>query len=207
MRTLKHLPALLIAAVITTASQAQNVYTLVATDFQFDPVLLQINTGDTVRVTLGPGHSFREVSQASWDLNVSSPGIGWEFSASPELTVHELVTTTPDTIYYVCVQHADMGMKGRIVVTEGSIGMGEPSGHTYRVVPNPTNGLVRLAGVPGGAVRVRVTDATGRMCVEHRIMPDGTVDLSGLDPGQYTLMLLDGSGRTIGHEQIVVQGL
>jgi plastocyanin len=197
---------LLMAAVVSTAAQAQNVYNLVATDFQFDPLLLHINTGDTVRVTLGPGHSFREVSQASWELNVSSPGIGWEFNASPELTVHELVTTTPDTIYYVCVLHADMGMKGRIVVTEGSIGMGEHSGHTYRVVPNPTNGLIRLAGIPDGVARVRVTDGTGRMCLEHRITLEGTVDLSGLDPGQYTLMLLDGSGRSIGHEQIVVQG-
>jgi plastocyanin len=205
MKIPEQLPMLLFASVLGTTAHAQNVYSLVASDFQFDPLELSINTGDTVRVTLGPGHSFREVSQASWEMNVSSPGIGWEFSASPELTMHDLVTTTPGTIYYVCVLHASMGMKGRIEVAEGTIGMAEDSRPAYRVHPNPTTGPVRLSGAPTEAVRARVLDATGRVCAEHRLTTDGFLDLGALEPGQYALVLLDRSGMAIGNELVVVQ--
>lgn len=205
MKKLRLLSAVLIAATTSSAVSAQSTYSLVASDFQFDPLVLSINTGDTVRITLGPGHSFREVAQASWDLNVGTPAIGWEFDPSSELTVHDLVTTTPGTIYYVCVPHLDMGMKGRIVVTEGNIGIGENEGAGYRVVPNPTTGMVRVVERPANVSRVRVVDSAGRICLEGPMAPDGSIDMRSLLPGAYRLMLLDLRGKVVHNGMVILQ--
>ncbi len=206
MRTFQLLTTLLTAATTCTAVSAQNTYSLVASDFQFDPLVLTMNTGDTVRIALGAGHSFREVSQTTWDLNVGAPGIGYEFDQATELTVHELVPTTPGTIYYVCVPHVNMGMKGQIVVVQGTIGMAENKRRAYRIYPNPATGMVRLNEVPADAVSARLLDATGRVCAEVALTSNGQLDLRSLTPGTYHLVLLDQQGRALVNDMFVLQG-
>ncbi len=205
MKNLNLISALLLAGTSTVAA-AQNTYSLVASDFQFNPLELNINVGDTVRISLNPGHSFREVSQETWDLNVGAPGIGWEFEAPTVLTVHDLVTTTPGTIYYVCVQHVSDGMKGIINVAEGPIGIGERKGSSYRLHPNPTTGWVSLKEAPEAAVRARVLDATGRPCLEHTLAGNNLLDLRSLVPGGYTVQLVDRDGMILVNEMVILEG-
>ena len=203
---MERLSSLLFATAICAAANAQITHSLVASNFQFDPLVLNINTGDTVRITLNTGHGFREVSQTTWELNAGAPAIGWDFGPVTEFTVHDLVTNTPGTIYYVCVPHLDMGMKGRIVVEQGTIGMAEGTRQSYRIHPNPTTGMVRLSDAPAGAVRARLVDATGRVCLERVLSPDGQLDLGSLAPGGYNVVLLDQHGFAMLNDIVVLQG-
>jgi plastocyanin len=205
MKTFQLLPALLVAVTVSTATSAQNTYSLVASDFQFGPPLLTINAGDTVRISLNAGHSFREVSQATWELNVGSPGIGWDFPTATELTLHDLVTTVPGTIYYVCVPHVNMGMKGRIIVAEGTIDVEENTRLNHHLQPNPTTGLVSLSGTLPGATRVRVVDPTGRVCLDEAFASDRSFDLGSLTPGHYGLLVLDKNEQVIARDGIDLQ--
>ena len=203
MRTLNPFVALAFALACTSGF-AQNTYFLSASDFEFDPLVLNINAGDTVRVALDPGHGFREVSQTTWDLNVGSPGTGWEFNPSSQLEIHDLVTTIPGTIYYVCPQHVSMGMKGRIVVAQGTIGLSESNRPQFRIQPNPATGTIWITDLPVGAVRARVVDAMGRVRNEQALMPGGSVDLEELSSGTYQVILLGDRGNTIAQGSVVL---
>ena len=204
---MNHITSLLLPTATFASASAQITHTLVATDFQFDPLVLNINTGDTVRITLNTGHSFREVTQTTWELSGALPAIGWDFDQALELTVHDLVTTTPGTIYYVCPPHVDMGMKGRIVVTQGTIVFAEGVQLSYRIHPSPTTGMVRMIDAPEGAVWARVLDATGRVCFERTLAPGGQIDLRALAPGWYNMMLLDPQGSPLTSDRVMLQDL
>ena len=76
---------LLVLALLGTTLHAQVTHTLVASDFQFEPDLLTISSGDTVHIILGAGHSFTQVSAGTWNLNQGAPQIGIDaVAASPE---------------------------------------------------------------------------------------------------------------------------
>lgn len=54
--------------------------------------------------------------------------------------------------------------------------------------PNPTHGVLRLAGAEPGA-QVSIRDGIGRILLSERLGSDGTVDTSALPAGLYTLVL------------------
>jgi hypothetical protein len=54
--------------------------------------------------------------------------------------------------------------------------------------------MVRLSDAPAGAVRARVVDATGRVCLERVLSLEGQLDLGSLAPGGYNVSTL-GSTR------------
>lgn len=61
--------------------------------------------------------------------------------------------------------------------------------------PNPTNGLVQLAGPLQGKEKVRVYDAAGRLCQQGQVSETGrTLDLSAQPAGLYQLQVTAGDG-------------
>src|SRR5712671_2671827 len=90
-------------------------HTISTSGFTFTPDSITIASDDTVVFALSLMHTAREVSKATWDANdtVSNGGFDLPFGGG---------TAMPSglgTHYYVCVPHASIGMKGRIVVAAG----------------------------------------------------------------------------------------
>src|SRR5436190_7918761 len=81
----------------------------------FSPSLDTINPGDSVRFSLGTSHNAVEVSQSTWNSNGNTPLAGG-FSVGLGGGLVLPAKLTAGTHYYVCQPHANLGMKGKIVV-------------------------------------------------------------------------------------------
>jgi len=103
--------ALLIAVVLTAGATT---HTIVNVGFTFSPDTLTVVEGDTVIFSLDPIHTAREVSQATWNVNGTTPlGGGFDLPNGGGT----VVMTGVGVHYYICVPHASSGMKGTITVT------------------------------------------------------------------------------------------
>ncbi|MEZ4808128.1 MAG: thrombospondin type 3 repeat-containing protein [Flavobacteriales bacterium] len=72
---------------------------------------------------------------------------------------------------------------------------------TVRVQPNPTNGRIRILGVPQQAHRVIIHDLSGATVLEAPFTE--VLDIGELALGTYVLVILDDVGAPIGHSRIV----
>lgn len=87
--------------------------TVTNSGFSFNPSLVTISSGDSVKFQLASIHDALEVSQATWNANGTAALAG---GFSVPFGGGTITLTTAGTHYYVCTNHASSGMKGRIVV-------------------------------------------------------------------------------------------
>ncbi len=99
-------------------------YTITSPGMVFSPSTLTARVGDTILFAVSATHTATQVSQNTWNSNGTTvlPG-GFDYNPGN----HEYVIKPSDvgTIYYICVPHVTMGMKGRIFV-EDALGV-EPA--------------------------------------------------------------------------------
>ncbi len=100
----------------TTFLNAQNTHQLTGFDHGYDPDVLYMAPGDTVQFTSLGYHSATEIDYIDWVNNVDNHNGGFDVGFGAATTDMWFVINTPGTYYYICEPHADMGMKGTIVV-------------------------------------------------------------------------------------------
>jgi len=107
---------LLLLALWCTACFGQQSHTIIATDHQFDPDTLHIESGDTVRLTSIGYHSTTSVDSTDWADSISNHnGLFWLGFGAPGPDEY-FVLNAPGKYYYICDPHASMGMRGLIYV-------------------------------------------------------------------------------------------
>lgn len=193
MRTLA--ASLLLLAAFTAQSQVIN-----QSNFSFNPNLLTVQAGTEITINIGAPHTFTEVSEATWNANGNTPlGGGFNFNAG----THQLTLTVPGTYYYVCVPHANMGMKGRIVVEVNTdVADAEPVPQVL-VFPNPADRFLIVEGAMGGAV-VQLFDAQGRQVLRQLMATDGRLDVAAVPAGAYVLRMTDQRGDLLTEQRVVI---
>ena len=132
--------------VLSASNSLSTTHMIANSGFSFNPSELTINLGDTVNFVLGSLHSAREVSQATWTSNGITSNGGFETPFGGGI----VVLTLTGTHYYVCVNHAFLGMKGTIVVNSktdvGNIDTQTPTVCTLsQNFPNPFNPSTRIS--------------------------------------------------------------
>jgi len=85
--------------------------------FTFIPESLVVPPGRTVHFVLDPMHTAREVSEATWNANDTISTGGFELTSGGG----SAVLSSLGTHYYVCVPHASIGMKGKIIVAPSTV--------------------------------------------------------------------------------------
>lgn len=87
-------------------------HTVINSGFTFLPDSILAGVGDTIHFVLELMHTAREVSASTWlaDDTTSNGGFDLPFGGG------DVVMTQLGTHYFVCVPHAFLGMKGRIIV-------------------------------------------------------------------------------------------
>ncbi|HNR54191.1 MAG TPA: hypothetical protein PKJ19_03425 [Flavobacteriales bacterium] len=101
-------------------------------------------------------------------------------------------TSSPDqtSVFDVCIG------------TDPAIGINDDHGiATMRVFPNPAQDVLTIDVADASVQRVRVLDASGR--VARDIAFRRTMDIGQLDPGSYTLLMLDRDASIIGRSRFV----
>lgn len=167
-------------------------WTITNSGTTFTPDTLTIVFGDDVDFSLGSTHNVLEVSQETWDANGTdalASGFSTPFGGGSVST--DLLTV--GTHWYVCTQHAALGMKGVIIVEAATTLAENRPGVNVSFYPNPVYNLITirsnvdLAGSP-----YSFTDLTGKLILRGRLDDESvTVDLSSFESGIYLLQIGD----------------
>lgn len=187
-----------LAALLATAAGAQ---TINQSNFTFNPNLLTVQPGTEITITLGGGHTFTQVSEATWNANGNTalPG-GFNFNAG----THQLTLTDPGTYYYVCIPHASMGMKGRIVVESGTGVQEAGTARIALVFPNPTGQELTVQQPEAAGGTAVLIDAQGREALRSPLTGNDRMSVAGLAHGTYVLRITDRDGVLRSEQRVVI---
>jgi plastocyanin len=164
----------------------------------FSPASLTITSGENVTFVLESMHNVVEVSQATWNANGNTAlpgGFSLPFGGG-ELLPAKL---TVGTHYYVCNPHADLGMKGVIIVSTAT-GLEEIPGQTdISIFPNPAIDLITVrAGKYLLGAQYSLTDQYGRQMLVGKIDSETiSINISQLNNGIYLLNVAGQKRRSL----------
>ncbi|MBK9177867.1 MAG: T9SS type A sorting domain-containing protein [Flavobacteriales bacterium] len=182
--------AFLTVPILSVSMKAQTTHNLVTGSSSFSPSLLTIQPGDIMNISVNPGHTCTEVTQATWDANGTTSNGGFNYSPG----THQLVLTVPGTYYFVCQIHVFMGMKGRIIVEAGTGVSDYGAASSFSVAPNPASDNLTVQADPATAAFVSLIDVQGREVLRRKVKGSDTVSITHLAAGDYTIALLDAQG-------------
>jgi plastocyanin len=160
----------------------------------FSPNSVTINVGDTVNFQLTSIHNAVEVSQATWNANGTTalPGFSVPFGGG-------IVTGLAVGVhYYVCANHASMGMKGMITVTPASgIDQNKLNIDMVNIFPNPTNGKLTVVNqnIITPNTSLHVYNALGEEVYSvhsTQLQASTKIDLSPFHTGIYFVQIQNG---------------
>jgi plastocyanin len=175
-------------------------HVIVNSGYTFSPSTETINSGDSVTFQLANIHNAVEVSQTTWNANGTtalSGGFSVAFGGGLVLPAALPVGTH----YYVCQNHASMGMKGIITVTGSANGINEVSAPKISVslypIPVSNEATVKVtAQVDLKGSAFVIYDASGRE-VNRASVPDGqqfNISCGTLSDGLYLYQIVNGNG-------------
>lgn len=177
----------LFATVLPFLLSAQSISTV---GFTFSPALLTVQAGTDITVTIGGQHTMTEVSEATWNANGNTSNGGFNFGPG----TNTLNLTIPGTYYYVCSPHANMGMKGRIVV-ESSTGLEEQTfDRSFTLYPNPASDELVLSTTLAPGAELVLIDMQGREALRWTVQGNDRINITQLSAGSYTAVLRDAAG-------------
>ena len=188
------------AFVLSAATIGAYAQSIEQVGFTFSPDVLTVDAGQTITITLGSPHTFTEVSEETWNAGGNTSNGGFNFSAG----THELTLDIPGTYYYVCIPHANSGMKGRIIVLDVS-GVAERSATaSLGLFPNPANDQVRITTAQEEARMVTLIDAQGREVLHQQLNGITSLDIAGLNDGTYVVLLTNTSRTILARERLTI---
>ncbi len=178
--------------------------TIVNSGITFSPATVTITLGDSVIFVLATSHNAVEVSQTTWNAGGTtalSGGFSTSFGGGLVLPANLSVVGTH---YYVCTNHASMGMKGTIIV-QNSTGIAENKlQSTITVYPNPSNGKFNISFDQSVKNDISIYNMLGEKIYQSAITnPKSEIDLSNQAKGVYFINFY--YGQTILTKKIVIQ--
>jgi plastocyanin len=139
---------------------AQQTFTVTASGTQFSPSLINALIGDKVSFSVGSSHPVLQVDEATFNANgkTALPG-GFSFPSG----TGTFTATEAGTVYFICVQHISLGMKGKIVISQAT---GLPSNFSFsdfNIYPNPVEDILYIKN-PGilSPISTSVFDMAGK---------------------------------------------
>lgn len=166
--------------------------------FVFSPATITIQLGDSLRFNIGGIHRVEEVSQANWNVNNATPLPGFNTPFGGALILPAQLTE--GTHWYVCVPHAEAGMKGMIIVENTTSIRNQPTASAFNLFPNPTNGIFQLEmenAADASNFQLDVINSEGRKVYAARNLEQKSlneIDLTAFGKGIYFIRVYDGLG-------------
>jgi plastocyanin len=182
-------------------------WTITSSGFTFSPATVTITLGDSVNFSIASIHNAVEVSQATWDLNGTTPLPGFSVPLGGGLVLP--VELAIGTHYYVCTVHAAMGMKG-IIIVQGPAGIAETSSMgCFSIYPNPSRGIFKVEIYNPQYTKnydLEIYDLLGnKIYTTSQLKQQNStqIDLSEFPKGLYFVRLYDGA--EIYDKKVVIQ--
>ncbi|MBI1286159.1 MAG: T9SS type A sorting domain-containing protein [Flavobacteriales bacterium] len=109
-------------------------YTINISGLTYTPATLNAVVGDEITIQATGNHPLVQVSQTTWDADGTTQLSG---GFGPETSDYTFTITSTDDIYYVCMNHVSLGMKGKIIVSAATGIVDAARGVSLQVFPNP----------------------------------------------------------------------
>ena len=193
---MKYFAASLLFVASAAASQAQVIQ---PSGFTWSPSTLTVFAGTEITFIVNGNHHAREVSEATWNANGTTSNGGFDFLTG----THSLTLTVPGVYYYVCVPHASMGMKGRIIV-ETNVGVNESTSPVFGIAPNPASNEITVNFVPAHGMQLSLVDMSGREVLRSSLTASSRIGIGHLAAGNYNALLLDAQGTITEQQRITI---
>lgn len=105
----------LIALVLATMCVKATTHNINISGFTYSPATISVQVGDVIIIQADATHPLVEVDATTWNANGNTPMAG---GFGTKMSTYTFTATTASSvpIYYVCRDHAGMGMKGQINV-------------------------------------------------------------------------------------------
>lgn len=177
--------------------------------FTFSPATTIITQNDDVLFTLGAIHDAVEVDLATYNANGTSPIIGFSVPFGGGTLLGSQLSI--GTHYYVCENHAFMGMKGIIIVQSVSAVPVVKAQNDMQIYPNPAKDHITLQfnNPTSNPVEIKLFDLQGKL-VDVLFLK---TEFSGLLVRTFSLNKINGggiyfvkltSGDTVAYQKIVI---
>jgi plastocyanin len=134
---------LTLLAIIAFAGIKAATYTITISGFTYSPPTLTVNVGDVVTIQASGTHPLNQVSAATWSANGTATLSG---GFGSQTTNYTFTASVAGDVYYVCQNHASMGMKG-IVTVQSTTGIAQNalSFQNLNVFPNPAKDKITVS--------------------------------------------------------------
>ncbi len=188
---MKRLIPTLLLIFLSPFLRAQESFIITSSGYNFVPSELNAVVGDSVKFDVGPSHTARQVSEATWNANgTEALQGGFDFTNGEGV----FVPAQAGTVYYVCSYHVALGMKGTITVSEASSIDKNTLQTKPTVYPNPASDILHLNSPSSQAPSsVIIFDMTGKAMLtlknpgmENRVI---TITVQDLHQGLYFVKL------------------
>jgi len=171
----------------------------------FSPATITINQGDSVKFELSSSHNAREISESTWNANgTTALSGGFETPFGGGLVLPAQLTV--GTHWYVCVPHASIGMKGKIIV-EGPTAIAENRLQTdISLFPNPfTSQTILKSTTPLNNATIILYNSCGQEVKQIKSISGQSVTLfrEGFHEGLYYLRLTQ-DGKVIATKKLFI---
>ncbi len=180
-------------------------YTITTNSSTFSPATVTATVGDIIEFVVGSGHTATQVSQSAWNNNQATPLSGG-FNYNPGTVQFELTASDVGTIYYVCIPHVSVGMKGRIIVQAAANVPVTGITLNKQSVTLGVNGSETLVAtiVPANATNKNVTWSTGDAST---VTVDASGRVTGLKAGSAVVTVTSHDGGKIAVCTVTVEFL
>jgi plastocyanin len=175
----------------------------------FSPATITITQNDDVLFTLGVIHDAVEVDLATWTANGISPIIGFSVPFGGGTLLGSQLSV--GTHYYVCENHAFLGMKGTIIVQSTSAVPVVKTQNDMLIYPNPAKDKITLQfnNPTLNPVEITLFDFQGKLVevlfpkTEFTGLLVRTFSLSKINGGGIYIVKIT-SGDQVAYQKIVV---
>ncbi|MBN2484965.1 MAG: T9SS type A sorting domain-containing protein [Bacteroidales bacterium] len=167
------------------ASEIQNTNICYVAGLTLTPTTSTINVGATKKITATATDQFGKPTDA--DINWSASG--------GEITSSGVFSSSTDGVYTITAQANSITATAKITVNPVSSVDFSGTGQ-IRLYPNPAGHVLNVSGIEEDT-KIVIYDHLGRLMLTETLEQSGTLDISSLDAGLYSIQVANSTGTTI----------
>lgn len=160
------------------------------TGWHFTPDTITITLGDSINFTIDSTHHVVEISQASWNLNDTTPLPGFSTPMGGGLVFPSQLTL--GTHWYICPEHFAEPMKAVIIVQNptGIASLNTSKGQSI-IYPNPFTNTITIDTNEESMVSIYTSSAEKiKSVLLKNIQLKNEIDVSSLPSGIYLIQFV-----------------